>query len=52
MRSGCAPTAIPDVQRHAVTGCGVESDLDPAEGFTHVRDQAQMIDKVTAGRKK
>jgi hypothetical protein len=24
-RYGCAPTAIPDVQRHALTGRGVES---------------------------
>jgi len=35
--------------RHALTGRGVESDPDPAEGFPHVRDQAQVIDQV-AGR--
>jgi hypothetical protein len=43
--------AIPDVQRHALTGRGVESNPDLAECFTHVRDQVQVIDKVTAGRK-
>jgi hypothetical protein len=39
------------MQRHALTGRGIESDADPTECFTHVRDQAQMIAKVTVGRR-
>ena len=39
------------MQRHALTGRGVKSDADPAACFTHVRDQAQVIDTVTVGRR-
>ena len=41
-RWGCAPTAIPDRQRHALTGRGIERVADPAACRTHVRDQAQV----------
>src|SRR5437016_882246 len=40
------------LKRHDLTGRGVESDPDPAEGFTYARDKAQVIDKVTVGRRK
>jgi hypothetical protein len=48
---GCAPTAIPDVQRHALTGRGVERDADPAACCTHVHDQVQVLDTVMVGKR-
>jgi hypothetical protein len=39
------------MQRYALTGRGVKSDAEPAACFTHIRDQAQVLDTVTVGRR-
>ena len=48
---GCAPTAIPDVQRHALTGRGVEREADPAACCTHVHDEVQVLDTVMVSKR-
>jgi hypothetical protein len=39
------------VQRHALTGRGVEREADPAACCTHVHDEVQVLDTVMVGKR-